>query len=114
MLMGSERVYTQRQLLGVAALESDGSLKVALPARKPLMFELQDSGRQVVFTMREEHQLGPGEHISPGVPRKLFNGVCAGCHGSLSGREPDIAVTADALTGATQSLSRDAAAKTLK
>jgi hypothetical protein len=114
MLMGSERVYTQRQLLGVAALESDGSLKVALPARKPLIFELQDSGRQVVFTMREEHQLGPGEHISPGVPRKLFNGVCAGCHGSLSGREPDIAVTADALTGATQSLSRDAPAKTLK
>jgi hypothetical protein len=114
MLMGSERVFTQRQLLGVAPLEADGSLKVALPARRPLILELQDSGRQPIMTMREEHQLGPGEHISPGVPRKLFNGVCAGCHGSISGREPDIAVTADALTGATISLSRDAPAKTLR
>ena len=67
-LMGSERVFTQRQLLGVAALESDGSLKVALPARRPLILELQDGGRQPIFTMREEHQLGPGENISPGVP----------------------------------------------
>ena len=114
MLMGSERVFTQRQLLGVAPLEADGSLKVALPARRPLILELQDGGRQPIFTMREEHQLGPGETISPGVPRKLFNGVCGGCHGSISGREPDIAVTADALTGATMSLSRDAAAKTLR
>jgi Hydrazine synthase alpha subunit middle domain len=113
-LMGSERVFTQRQLLGVAALESDGSLKVALPSRRPLILELQDAGRQPIFTMREEHQLGPGENISPGVPRQLFNSVCAGCHGSISGREPDIAVTADALTGATMSLSRDAPAKTLR
>jgi hypothetical protein len=114
MLMGSERVFTQRQLLGVAPLEADGSLKVALPARRPLILELQDASRKPVFTMREEHQLGPGESIAPGVPRKLFNGVCAGCHGSLSGRDPDIAVTADALTGATASLSHDTPAKTLR
>jgi hypothetical protein len=113
-LMGSERVFTQRQLLGVAPLESDGSLKVTLPSRRPLILELQDAGRQPILTMREEHQLGPGENISPGVPRQLFNSVCAGCHGSISGREPDIAVTADALTGATRSLSRDAPAKTLR
>jgi hypothetical protein len=106
-LQGPERVFTQRTLLGVAPLERDGSVRVQLPARKPLIFELQDGSRRPIFTMREEHQLGPGEVISPGVPRKLFNGVCAGCHGSLSGHEPDVAVTPDALTGATASFSRD-------
>jgi hypothetical protein len=113
-LQGPERVFTQRQLLGVAPLEPDGSVRVQLPARRPLILELQDGSRKPIFTMREEHQLGPGEVISPGVPRRLFDGVCAGCHGSLSGREPDVAVTPDALTGATMSLSRDLPARPLQ
>jgi hypothetical protein len=113
-LMGAERVFTQRQLLGAAPLERDGSVKVTLPAGRPLIFELQGADRKPIFTMREEHQLGPGEIISPGVPRQLFDGVCAGCHGSISGKEPDVAVTPDALTGATRSLSRDQAPKELQ
>jgi hypothetical protein len=113
-LMGSEKVFTQRQLLGTAPLESDGSLRVTLPSRKPLILELQDGNHNPLFTMAEEHQLGPGEIISPGVPRQLFNGVCAGCHGSRSGLEPDIAVTPDALTGATVSLSRNSAPRSLQ
>jgi hypothetical protein len=114
LIVGSERVYTQRTLLGVAPLEVDGSLRVSLPSRRPLILELQNAARQPLFTMREEHQLGPGETISPGVPRQLFNGVCGGCHGSRSGAEPDIAVTADALTGATMSLSRGLPPKALQ
>ena len=114
LLAGSERVFTQRQLLGTVPLERDGSVKVVLPSGRPLVFELQGGDRKPIFTMREEHQLGPGETISPGVPRQLFDGVCAGCHGSLSGKEPDVAVTADALTGATRSLSRDLPARTLE
>ena len=113
-VQGPERVFTQRQLLGTAALETDGSLKVLLPSRRPLVLELQDAAGKPLFTMREEHQLGPGEHVSPGVPRRLFDGVCGGCHGSVSGREPDIAVNPDALTGATMSLSRDQSPKTLR
>jgi hypothetical protein len=113
-LMGSEKVYSQRTLLGTAPVEADGSLRVTLPSRKPLILELQDGNHSPLFTMKEEHQLGPGETISPGVPRGLFNGVCAGCHGSRSGLEPDVAVTADALTGATVSLSRSLPPKALQ
>jgi hypothetical protein len=113
-LQGTERVFTQRQLLGTAPLKKDGSLRVILPSRRPLILELQDGNHAPLFTMREEHQLGPGEHISPGVPRGFFDGVCGGCHGSRSGAEPDIAVTADALTGATMSLSRSADAESLR
>jgi len=62
--------------------------------------------------MSEEHQLGPGEQISMGIVAPLFNAVCAGCHGSISGHELDVGVTPDALTGA--SASRSAAATPLQ
>jgi hypothetical protein len=113
-IMGTERVYTDRRRVGAAAVETDGSLKVQVPAGKPLVLELLDRSGGVLFTMREEHQLGPGESITPGVPRKLFNAVCGGCHGSVSGQETEVAVSADALTGASVSLSRDLAPKALR
>ncbi|HET9991564.1 MAG TPA: hypothetical protein VFQ65_23705, partial [Kofleriaceae bacterium] len=66
--------------------------------------------------MSEEHQLGPGELISMGVREtttntagatvQLFDAVCGGCHGSVSGHELDVVVTPDALTGASQSISQ--------
>ena len=55
--------------------------------------------------MSEEHQLGPSEQISMGVQQSLFDAVCGGCHGSVTGSELDVAVTPDALTGASQSMS---------
>lgn len=113
-LSGAEKVYSVRKPLGSAELESDGSLKVALPVGKPLILELVDGAGKAVFTMTEEHQLGPGEVITPGVPRKLFNAVCGGCHGSISGKELDVAVSVDALTGASVSLSRDREPKALR
>jgi hypothetical protein len=58
-------------------------------------------------TMGEEHQLGPGERISLGVREELFDAICGGCHGSISGKETDVIVTPDALTGASQSASAD-------
>ena len=107
-LQGSQNVYVDRVALGSVRFESDHSLKVAVPARKPLILELIDSGGNPVFTMTEEHQVSAGEYVTPGVPRKLFNAICGGCHGSLSGSELDIAVTPDALTGASVSRSRAA------
>jgi len=113
-MMGPEKVYTDRTSLGSAALEADHSLKVSLPALKPLILELVDDKGRVVFTMREEHQMGPGEVITPGVPRKLFNNICGGCHGSLSGAETEVVVSTDVLTGASLSMSRNATPKTLR
>jgi hypothetical protein len=56
---------------------------------------------------REEMQYYPGEHLKQSMPRRLFNGVCAGCHGSISGRELDVVVDVDVLTGASQTLADD-------
>jgi hypothetical protein len=40
-----------------------------------------------------------------GVSEDLFDSVCGGCHGSVTGSELDVAVTPDALTGASESMS---------
>ena len=106
-VMGSQAVYSNRSLIGTAMFEADHSLKVYVPVQKPLILELVKANGEPVLTMTEEHQVGAGEYVTPGVPRKLFNGICGGCHGSISGEELDISVTPDALTGASVSLSRD-------
>jgi len=101
---GGER-FVQRELLGVADLRSDGSARIFAPAGVPVVLELQDGDGTPLVTMTEAHQFGPGEVISMGVAREQFDAVCAGCHGSISGREIDVQVTPDALTGASESLS---------
>jgi hypothetical protein len=42
-----------------------------------------------------------------GVKEELFDAVCGGCHGSISGSELDVNVTPDALTGASRSTAAD-------
>jgi hypothetical protein len=101
-------IYQNRMVLGKAELADDGSVKVRVPSQTGVILELQDDAGNTVVKMSEEHQLGPGEHISMGVSQKLFDAVCGGCHGSVSGKELDIAVTPDALTGASQSASLSA------
>jgi WD40 repeat protein len=113
-LMGTQQTYTQRTTIGAANLMSDHSLLVLLPGDKPLILELVDGGGNPVLTMTEEHQVTSGEYISPGPPRAVFNNICGGCHGSLSGSELDVSVSADALTGASVSLSRGGDPQTLQ
>lgn len=109
-------IYQSRTLLGKAPLQDDGSVKLMLPPRTGVVFELQGDDGHAIVTMQEEHQLGAGESIAMGVRESIvnaagdtvhvFDAVCGGCHGSVSGKELDIAVTADALTGASTSLSQ--------
>ncbi len=98
-------LFSQRTLLGRAPLRADGSVKVEVPGGVPLILALETDSGSTVVTMTEEHQVGPGERVSMGVIQELFDPVCGGCHGSVSGSELDIQVTPDALTGASQSLS---------
>ncbi len=64
--------------------------------------------------MTEEHQLGPNEQNTLGIVEPLFDAVCGGCHGSVSGQEIDVVVSPDALTGASQSLSAGTAPDNLE
>lgn len=98
-------IYESRTMLGRAELADDGSVRMRLPSKAGVVLELQDAGGASLVRMGEEHQLGPRERTSMGVREELFNAVCGGCHGSISGRELDVAVTPDALTNASRSAS---------
>ncbi len=98
-------IFQDRIPLGRVSLEGDGSMKAELPPQRGLVFELQDADKKPLVTMTEEHQLGPGENITMGISESLFDAVCGGCHGSISGIELDVNVTPDALTGASVSSS---------
>ena len=104
---GAGGIFQERVLLGRAPLAKDGSVKVRVVAGKGLILELQDDNGTPIATMAEEHQVGPAELVSLGIKASLFDAVCGGCHGSISGEELDVHVTPDALTGASESLSVD-------
>jgi hypothetical protein len=108
------QTYTNRTVLGSAPAMGDHSLMALVPSGVPLILEVDDASGKALFTMSEEHQVTPGEYITPGPPRAVFNAICGGCHGSLSGSELDVAVSADALTGASVSFSRGTAPQPLR
>ncbi|MBP9086066.1 MAG: PD40 domain-containing protein [Kofleriaceae bacterium] len=107
---GPGGIFESRTLLGRAKLASDGSVKLDVPSGVGVVLELQDDAGNTITNMGEEHQFGAGEGISLGIRQPLFDAVCGGCHGSVSGNELDVHVTPDALTGASQSRSAAAAA----
>lgn len=113
-MSGPEQVYEARIELGEAAVAADGSLYAWLPAAVPLLFELVDGDGRVLFRLREEMQFGPFEVIGLGVPERSFDTMCAGCHGSVSGRELDIAVVPDVVSTASETTARAAAPATLE
>jgi len=102
-------IYQNLTRLGAVNLDPDDkSARVQVPAEQGVRMQLiSDAG--VVISMGEEHQFGPGEEISLGISRDLFNAGCGGCHGSISGYEYDIATKPDVLTGASQSKAQTAA-----
>jgi hypothetical protein len=105
---------------GHVELHSDASAKLRVAGGHPLLLRVTDkAGAPLVFdpdarftgemTQREELQFYPGERLSLSFRRPLFNAVCAGCHGSLTGHELDIAVNVDVLTSASLTESLNAA-----
>jgi hypothetical protein len=113
--------YQDLRSLGRAPLAEDGSIRVRLPGGVPLELAVlgpgaesqqfdpsdKDAPFQGPIRQREEIQFYPGERAKQSMPRRLFNGVCAGCHGSITGRELDIVVNADVLSSASITLAHD-------
>ena len=68
---------------------------------------LDGDAEPTLHHQREAMQFYPGEAARQSFPRKLFNGVCGNCHGSVSGYEDDIAANPDILTRASAVVARD-------
>jgi len=111
-------LYQDLRSLGRAPLAEDGSVRVRVPGGVPISLAVLGTGatplefgRDAPFRgplrQREELQFYPGERAKQSMPRRLFNGICAGCHGSITGRELDIVVNVDVLSSASITLAHD-------
>ncbi len=58
-----------RGVVGVAKVESDGSVRFTVSAKMPILFQVLDAEGRAWRTMRSTTSLMPGEHVS-----------CVGCH----------------------------------
>jgi hypothetical protein len=108
-------VYADYKLLGHVGLYEDGSTKFRIPGGHPILLRLTEKNQKPLtfgkgapftgeMTQREQMQFYPGERANQSFQRKLFNGMCGGCHGSVSGEELDVAVDIDVLTSASQTI----------
>jgi hypothetical protein len=116
---GLGRYFESLRSLGTVSMERDGSARVRLPGGTPLSLALTDDDGAVLdlqrgdapfggpMRQREATQFYPGERVKQSMPRTLFDGVCAGCHGSISGRELDVGFDIDVLTTASRTLASD-------
>ncbi len=104
-------LFVSNRTLGNVPTFSDGSALMRVPGGTPLRFRLTDADAQPLLfedgapfdgemIQREQEQYYPGERIQRSVPRRFFNSLCGGCHGSISGRELDVAVSLDVVSGA--------------
>jgi hypothetical protein len=118
------RVYVDYDLLGSVPLYADGSAKIRIPGGHPVVLRMLDErGRALSFEagapfsgeqiLREEAQFYPGERANQSFPRRLFNGMCGGCHGSITGYELDVAVDVDVLTSASENVAQQSPAVNL-
>ena len=100
------QVYVRRAQLGIVNLYGDGSARIGVPGGTPFMFatqlQLEGDAKPTLHFQREEMVVYPGEVARSSFKREFFNGFCGGCHGSISGREDNVAIKPDILTQASQ------------
>jgi len=111
-------LYVRRRSLGSVSPDAkDGSAHVRLPGGVPfnvaVNIQLEGDSAPTLHHQREAMQFYPGESARQSFPRQLFNGVCANCHGSVSGLEDDIAANPDILTRASAVVARGQGARDL-
>jgi hypothetical protein len=104
------QVYVRRRLLGTPLVNEDGSTSMRIRGGAPItlevLTELGGEKEPTAHMQREEMQFYPGEVVNQGFRRDLFDGLCGGCHGSVSGKENEIAVNPDILTQASDVIAR--------
>jgi hypothetical protein len=102
------RVHARRSYFGTVPLLADDSARVQAPGGVPIYLaarvQLPGESQPNLHFTREEIQFYPGEWTRFSHRREVFNGFCGGCHGSISGKEFDVAATPDIMSGASKAL----------
>lgn len=110
--------YLRRRRLGVPEVYSDGSASILINGGVPITLavttELASDTSPRLHFQRESMQFYPGEDAHQAFRREFFNGLCGGCHGSVSGLESHIATNPDILTRASDVLAKQRPATDLR
>jgi len=97
-------VYVRRRIVGTVPLLADGSAHFRIPGGLPMVLHLADDTESQASGaprwQREEMTFVPGENAHQSFQATFFNGLCGGCHGSVSGLRIDVALNPDFLTQA--------------
>ena len=100
------QVFVKRCQLGTVNLQSDKSTYFSIPGGVPIVLHLPDTTVSKMNSyprwQKEEMSFYPGERSHQAFQQTFFNGLCALCHGSISGRPVDAALNPDLLTQASQ------------
>jgi hypothetical protein len=102
---GYGKVYVRRRKLGgFVPVHADGSAHFTIPGGVPIVLHLADDSesksKNLPRWQREEMTFLPGEVAHQSFPAAFFNNICGGCHGAISGRPVDAALSPDFLTEA--------------
>lgn len=100
------QLIVRRRKLGTVSLQSDKSTYFSVPGGLPIVLDLpqttySQAGGYPRF-QREAMTFYPGERAHQSFQATFFNGLCALCHGSISGQPVDAALNPDLLTQASQ------------
>ena len=98
------QVYVARRLLGHVPIDPDGSAHFQVPGGLPFSIGLPDTDLSLKNKwprlQREAMTFEPGEYSHQSFRRDFFDGLCANCHGAISGHQVDVAVQPDILSQA--------------
>jgi len=98
------QVYVRRRLRGTVPVQPDGSAHFIIPGGLPMVLHLADTTESTKLGLprwqREEMTFVPGEQAHQGLQAVFFDNICAGCHGSISGKPVNFALNPDFLTEA--------------
>jgi len=110
--------YLRRRRLGVPQVHDDGSARILINGGSPITLavttELATDMSPRLHFQREAMQFYPGEYAHQSFRREFFNGLCGGCHGSVSGLESNIAINPDILTRASDVVAQERNATDLR
>jgi hypothetical protein len=111
------QVCVRRRIVGAVPVLSDGSAHFRIPGGLPIMLHLADDQESKQTNaprwQREEMTFVPGEYTHQSFRGKFFNGLCANCHGAISGHQVDVALNPDFLTEASDVLAASTPAQDL-
>ncbi len=85
----SNGIHPAKRIVVEAPIEADGSVCVPVPANTPFIYQSLNEDRLALRTQTRWYAAAPNESFSVAITRGESFQLCAGCHGSVTGKATD-------------------------